>query len=44
MSNDQINDLNDTFNNLANGQLFVKPSDLLLILKNEGIFYDQKEL
>ena len=34
LSNDQIHDLGATFYNMADGRLFVKPSDLLLILKN----------
>jgi hypothetical protein len=42
LSNDQIKDLGQTFYNFSSGQLFVKPSDLLHILKSEGIFYDEK--
>ncbi len=34
LSNDQILDLNKTFNNFSNTQLFVKPSQLILILKS----------
>lgn len=40
LSNDQIIDLGKTFYNFSNTQLFVKPSQLILILKSEGIFYD----
>jgi hypothetical protein len=34
LSNDQIKDLGATFYNIADGKLFVKPSGLLIILKN----------
>lgn len=42
LSNEQILELNRTFNNFSNSQLFVKPAQLIIILKSEGIFYDEK--
>jgi hypothetical protein len=40
LSNDKIIDLSKTFAIYSNGQLFIKPNQLIALLRSEGIYLD----